>query len=91
MRSWINKHWDLSQTDHLKQKVGGAFVTAGGISAGGEGTLLSLTRSMLVFQMIIGGGDNWKSAFGACAVTAEARFIVQRFNDDNPSSAVGVG
>ena len=58
----------------LKNKIGAAFVTAGGISAGEELTQIQLLQSMLVFGMIVVGGDDWTSAFGASAITDEAPF-----------------
>ncbi len=57
----------------LKEKVGGAFCTSGGISAGQESALLDLVRSMLVFQFVIVGGESWEAAFGASAVTQEGK------------------
>ncbi len=58
----------------LKDKIGAAFVSAGGISAGQESTMLQLLRSMLIFNMIIVGGEEWTTAFGAAAVTEEPPF-----------------
>lgn len=58
----------------LKDKIGAAFVTAGGISAGEELAQLNILQSMLVFGMIIVGGDDWTSAFGASAITNEGVF-----------------
>lgn len=58
----------------LKDKLGAAFVTAGGISAGEETTQLSILRSMLIFGMIVVGGPNWTQAFGASAIHAEQPF-----------------
>ena len=58
----------------LQDKVGAAFASGGGISAGEEAVQLSILRSMLVFGMIIVGGPNWMSAFGASAVTEEDIF-----------------
>ena len=55
----------------LKNKIGAAFVSAGGISAGEEAAQLSLLRSMLVFGMVVVGGEDWRSAFGASAVVDE--------------------
>jgi NAD(P)H dehydrogenase (quinone) len=72
VQAWINENWDLSFD--LSNKVGGAFVTAGGISAGEEGTLQRLLQSMLIFRMIAVGGNDWTSAFGASAITHEAPF-----------------
>ena len=58
----------------LKNKVGAAFVTAGGISAGEETAQLNILKSMLVFGMIVTGGPDWTQPFGASAVTAESPF-----------------
>jgi NAD(P)H dehydrogenase (quinone) len=58
----------------LKDKIGAAFVTAGGMSAGEELAQVNLLHSMLVFGMIIVGGDDWTSAFGASAITNESVF-----------------
>ncbi len=57
----------------LKDKVGAAFSTGGGLSAGQESALLDLIRSMLIFQFVIVGGDSWEAAFGASAVTEEGK------------------
>ncbi len=67
--SFINS-WPLAGAP-LKDRLGAVFVTAGGTSAGEEAVLLSLQRSLLVFGMIIVGGDDWRSAFGASAITGE--------------------
>lgn len=58
----------------LKNKIGAAFVTGGGISAGEELVQLNILHSMMIFGMIVVGGDDWTSPFGASAVTAEAPF-----------------
>jgi NAD(P)H dehydrogenase (quinone) len=58
----------------LAGKVGAAFATGGGISAGEEATLEALLRPMLMFGMVVVGGDSWQAAFGASAITGEAPF-----------------
>jgi NAD(P)H dehydrogenase (quinone) len=58
----------------LKNKIGAAFVTAGGISAGEEMAQVNLLHSMLVFGMIIVGGDDWTAPFGASAITSEGLY-----------------
>lgn len=58
----------------MRDKLGAAFVAAGGMSAGEEATLLSIHRAMLVHGMLIVGGSDWMSAFGASAVTEEPPF-----------------
>ncbi len=55
----------------MKDKIGAAFVSAGGFSAGEELAQLNVLHSMLIFNMIVVGGANWKSAFGASAVVEE--------------------
>ena len=58
----------------LKNKIGAAFVTAGGISAGEEMAQVNLLHSMLVFGMIIVGGDDWTAPFGASAINNEGSY-----------------
>ncbi|GMV06277.1 MAG: hypothetical protein AMXMBFR53_25530 [Gemmatimonadota bacterium] len=55
----------------MKDKVGAAFVSGGGISAGEELTQMAILSAMLVYGMIVVGGPEWTSAFGASAVTEE--------------------
>ena len=72
IQQFINK-WPFKNSP-LKNKVGAAFVTAGGISAGEEIVLTNILNSMLIFGMIVVGGDDWKSAFGASAIVSEKPF-----------------
>lgn len=65
----------------LEDKLGAAFVSAGGLSAGEEATQLSLLRSMLIFGMVVVGGADWRAPFGASAVVNEGPFHV---GDDSP-------
>jgi NAD(P)H dehydrogenase (quinone) len=58
----------------LRNKIGAAFVTGGGISAGEELTQLNILHAMLIYGMIVVGGEEWTSAFGASAVTGESPF-----------------
>ena len=60
--------------DQLKDKIGGAFVTAGGISAGEEFAQLAILRMMLIYNMIVVGGPTWSGAFGASGITMEEPF-----------------
>ena len=76
VQTFINR-WPF-QGAPLKDKIGAAFVTAGGISAGEEFVQLNLLKSMLIFGMIIVGGPNWTQAFGASAVTEEEPFISEK-------------
>ena len=64
----------------LKDKIGAAFVTAGGISAGEELAQVQILQSMLVFGMIVVGGDEWTSAFGASAITNESVFKKEKID-----------
>lgn len=59
----------------MKDKIGAAFATGGGISAGEELVQLGILRSMLVFGMMVVGGPDWQTAFGASAVTMEPPFV----------------
>ena len=58
----------------LKDKIGAAFVTAGGISAGEELAQLNILHAMMIYNMIIVGGPTWDQPFGASAVTGEEPF-----------------
>jgi len=58
----------------LRNRLGAAFVSAGGISAGEEATQLSVLRSMLIYGMIVVGGPHWTQPFGASAVVSEKPF-----------------
>jgi NAD(P)H dehydrogenase (quinone) len=58
----------------LFNKIGAAFVTSGGISAGEELTQMNILHSMLLYGMVVVGGEDWTSAFGASAITAEQPF-----------------
>jgi NAD(P)H dehydrogenase (quinone) len=64
----------------LKDKIGAAFVTAGGISAGEELAQVNILQSMLVFGMVAVGGDDWTSAFGASAITNEGVFKTENLD-----------
>lgn len=58
----------------LKNKLGAAFVTGGGMSIGEELVQLNLLHSMLIYGMLVLGGEETEAAFGASAVTGEAPF-----------------
>lgn len=58
----------------LKNKIGAAFSTGGGISIGEELVMLNILHSMLIHGMIVMGGEETEAAFGASAVTGEAPF-----------------
>jgi NAD(P)H dehydrogenase (quinone) len=59
----------------FENKIGAAFVTGGGISAGEELTQTAILHTMLIYGMIIVGGPTWEQAFGASAITDEAPFV----------------
>jgi NAD(P)H dehydrogenase (quinone) len=59
----------------LQGKVGAAFVTAGGISAGEELTQMNILQSMLIFGMVVVGGADWTAPFGASAIVGEPPFL----------------
>jgi NAD(P)H dehydrogenase (quinone) len=61
----------------MKDKVGAAFVTGGGLSAGEELAQINILHSMLIYNMIVVGGPTWNQAFGASGVTEEEPFIGQ--------------
>lgn len=76
----------------LKEKVGAAFCTSGGTSAGEELAMMEIIASMLVFQFVIVGGDTWESAFGASAITEEGRTKDRHGVDDGArAKARGLG
>jgi NAD(P)H dehydrogenase (quinone) len=58
----------------LKNKLGAAFVTGGGMSIGEELVQVSLLHSMLIHGMLVLGGEETEAAFGASAVTGEPPF-----------------
>jgi NAD(P)H dehydrogenase (quinone) len=62
------------ENDPLRNKIGAAFVSAGGISAGEELGQMSILQAMLVYGMIVVGGMDWKSSFGASAIVEEEPF-----------------
>ena len=75
VQEWMNQHWKIRDARQMEYKIGSAFVTAGGISAGQEHTLTSLLQSMLIFNMIVvGGAPTWTFPYGASAITYEYPF-----------------
>ena len=67
------RNWPF-EGQKMKDKIGAAFVTAGGISAGEETAQLAILRSMLVFNMIVVGGPDWTSPFGASGIMGEGEY-----------------
>lgn len=76
LQHFINQ-WPF-EGNPLRDKVGAAFVTAGGISAGEELAQMSILHAMLIFGMIIVGGPDWRSPFGAAAIVNEGPFDTER-------------
>lgn len=72
IQNFINS-WPFKE-QKFQDKVGAAFVTGGGISAGEELVQLNILHSMMIFNMIIVGGPSWQQAFGASAITGEEPF-----------------
>jgi NAD(P)H dehydrogenase (quinone) len=62
----------------LRDKIGAAFVTAGGISAGEELTQMNILHAMLIFGMIVVGGPDWKMPFGASGIVEEEPFGAEK-------------
>ena len=58
----------------LKNKLGAVFVTAGGFSSGEEMVQSSLLHAMLVYGMIVVGGHDWTSSFGASGIHDEGKY-----------------
>jgi NAD(P)H dehydrogenase (quinone) len=63
--NWLLK-FGVFRDFKMRNKVGGAFVTAGSVSNGKELTMMAILEAMLVNQMIVIGGGG---AFGASATT----------------------
>jgi NAD(P)H dehydrogenase (quinone) len=72
VQKFINS-WPFANNP-LRNKIGAAFVTGGGISAGEEIVQMNILRAMLMYGMIVIGGNDWLSVFGASAVTEEKPF-----------------
>ena len=97
LQRWINDNWKISdfwnddntettgttKTTIPKIRVGGAFVTAGGMTAGAESTLQRLLHILMTFQVVVVGGHDWTSSQGAAAVTAEDPFGTKRSSTKN--------
>ncbi|MBI4428858.1 MAG: flavodoxin family protein [Ignavibacteriales bacterium] len=89
LQQFINR-WPF-EGKPLKDKIGAAFVTAGGISAGEEIAQLNILHSMLIFGMIVVGGPEWTSAFGASAITEEEPFNPQNVDQMFLNKAEALG
>lgn len=47
----------------MKDKLGAAFATGGGISIGEEGVMIDILRAMLIYGMIVMGGERGRGCF----------------------------
>jgi NAD(P)H dehydrogenase (quinone) len=75
----------------LKNKLGAAFATGGGISIGEEQVMLGILQAMLIHGMIVVGGDETEAAFGASAVTGEGPFKTGQVEEIFLEKGVGLG
>ena len=67
------KSWPF-EGQPLKNKLGAVFVTAGGFSSGEELVQSSLLHAMMVYGMIVVGGDDWTASFGASGIHQEGKY-----------------
>ena len=75
----------------LKNKLGAAFVTGGGMSIGEELVQVSLLHSMLIHGMLVLGGEETEAAFGASAVTGEPPFQTGKVEEQFLVKGRGLG
>lgn len=75
----------------LKNKIGAAFSTGGGISIGEELVMLNILHSMLIHGLIVVGGEEAEAAFGASAVTGEVPFDSGKAEDVFLKKGFGLG
>lgn len=52
----------------LKNRVGAAFVSCKGATAGAENSLFLILKTMMMFRMITVGGEEWRTGFGVAYV-----------------------
>lgn len=75
----------------LENKLGAAFSTGGGISIGEELVMLNILHSMLIYGMIVVGGEDTEAAFGASAVTGEGPFVGEKIDELFLNKGFGLG
>ncbi|MBT0812671.1 flavodoxin family protein [Litoribacter ruber] len=75
----------------LKDKIGAAFATGGGISIGEELVMLNIIHSMLIHGMVIVGGQETEAAFGASAITGEGEYAGKAVQEVFLKKAEGLG
>lgn len=76
VQQFINR-WPFEDAP-LRDKIGAAFVTAGGMSAGEELVQMNILHAMLIFGMIAVGGPDWQQPFGASGIVAEKPFETEQ-------------
>lgn len=89
VQEFINS-WPFAERP-MKNKIGAAFSTGGGISIGEELVMLNILHSMLIYGMIVVGGEETEAAFGASGVTGEGPFTDVEMNDLFLKKAFGLG
>lgn len=75
----------------MRNKIGAAFSTGGGISIGEELVMLNILHSMLIYGMIVVGGEEAEAAFGASAVTGEKPFEAEEMENLFLKKGFGLG
>jgi len=75
----------------LKNKLGAAFVTGGGMSIGEELVQVNLLHSMLIHGMLDLGGEETEAAFGASAITGEPPFQTGKVEEQFLVKGRGLG
>jgi NAD(P)H dehydrogenase (quinone) len=75
----------------LRDKIGAAFSAGGGISIGEELVMVNILHSMLIYGMIVVGGEETEAAFGASAVTREGPFDSEEMDDLFLKKGYGLG
>lgn len=75
----------------MKNKIGAAFATGGGISIGEEGVMLDILRAMLIHGMVVMGGEEVEAAFGASAITGEGPFGSEKMDELFLRKGFGLG
>jgi len=71
-------------------KVGSAFVTAGGVAAGATATLTSMEGGLRIFGMATVGGSSWENSGGTVGVTTGDEFLDHEERDLDLSRNQGI-
>jgi len=75
----------------MKDKLGAAFATGGGISIVEKGVMIVMLRAMLIQGMIVMGGEEVEAAFGASAITGEGPFGKEKVDEIFLKKGVALG